>query len=91
MPIKVYRVLHKSGAWSRLEVTATKGLTLGDSAEAKLDKLERVLAGYHWPLTEVIPLFAALLSLPAPARYSRVQLSPHRQKQRTQAWRLARS
>ena len=55
MPIKVYRVLHKSGAWSRLAVTATKGLTLGDSAEAKLDKLERVLAGYHWPLTEVIP------------------------------------
>jgi predicted ATPase len=57
----------------------------GDSAEAKLDKLERVLAGYHWPLIEFIPLFAALLSRPAPARY------PQRQKRRTQAWVLARS
>jgi predicted AAA+ superfamily ATPase len=26
-PIEVYRVLHASGVWSRLEVTATKGLT----------------------------------------------------------------
>ena len=60
-----------------------------DSAEEKIDKLERMLGGYHWPLTEVIPLFAALLSLPPPARYPRLQLSPQRQKQRTQAWLLA--
>lgn len=38
MPIKVHRVLHKSGMWSRLEVTATKGLTLlvGRDQEAGL-------------------------------------------------------
>jgi predicted ATPase len=60
-----------------------------DSTAGKLDKLERVLGGYHWPRAEVVPLFAALLSLPAPALYPRVHLSPQRQRQQTQAWLLA--
>ena len=63
-----------------------------DGPEAKLDKLERVLRAYRLPLTEVMPLFAALLSLPHPKRYAPLQLSLQRQRQKTQealvAWLL---
>jgi class 3 adenylate cyclase/predicted ATPase len=55
-----------------------------DSPEAKLDKLERVLRAYRLPLPEVMPLLAALLSLPHPTRYAPLSLSPQRQRQKTQ-------
>jgi class 3 adenylate cyclase/predicted ATPase len=64
-----------------------------DTLEAKLDKLEHVLLGYGLPLHEMTPLFAALLSLPVPAHYPPLHLSPERHKQQTQAaliaWLLA--
>jgi predicted ATPase len=64
-----------------------------DTPTAKLAKLEHVLRGYGLPLPEVVPLLAALLSLPAPEHYPPLQLSPQRQKQLTQAaliaWLLA--
>jgi predicted ATPase len=64
-----------------------------DTHEAKLDKLEQVLQGYGLPLQEMTPLFAALLSLPAPADYPPLHLSPQRHKQQTQdaliAWLVA--
>jgi hypothetical protein len=45
------------------------------------------------PLAEVVPLLAALLSLPVPEQYPSLALSPQRQKQKTQealvAWLLA--
>jgi predicted ATPase len=45
------------------------------------------------PMQETMPLLAALLSLPHPAGYPPVQLSPERQKQKTQealiAWLAA--
>jgi class 3 adenylate cyclase len=47
-----------------------------DTHEAKLGKLEQVLQGYGLPLQEMTPLFAALLSLPAPADYPPLHLSP---------------
>jgi class 3 adenylate cyclase/predicted ATPase len=63
-----------------------------EAPEAKLDTLERVLRTYRLPLEEVVPLFAALLSVPLPARYLPLNLSPQRQRQRTQealvAWLL---
>jgi class 3 adenylate cyclase/predicted ATPase len=75
----VQRVLH----WQR-----------DDPPEVKLDKLERGLAGYRLVLEEVVPLFAALLSVPVPeGRYAALQLTPQQQKQRTLdalvAWLLA--
>src|SRR5206468_12509432 len=55
-----------------------------DPPAAKLDKLERTLRTYRLPLEDVVPLFAALLSVPLPeARYAAVRLTPQQQKQQT--------
>ena len=63
-----------------------------DAPEAKLDTLERVLRTYRLPLEDVVPLFAALLSVPLPERYPALNLTPQRQRQKTQealvAWLL---
>jgi predicted ATPase/class 3 adenylate cyclase len=56
-----------------------------ETAEApadKLHKLEQMLAQYHLPLAETVPLFAALLSLPND-RYPALALTPQQQKQKT--------
>jgi predicted ATPase len=55
-----------------------------DTPEAKLDTLERVLRTYRLPLEDVVPLFAALLSVPLPERYPALHLTPQRQRQKTQ-------
>ncbi|MBI3801633.1 MAG: AAA family ATPase, partial [Deltaproteobacteria bacterium] len=64
-----------------------------DSPAEKLDKLEQALQAYGLPVPEVVPLFAALLSLPHPEKYPPLTLSPAKQKQKTQealiAWLLA--
>jgi class 3 adenylate cyclase len=63
-----------------------------ETPEAKFDKLERVLRTYRLPLEDVVPLFAALLSVPLPERYPPLNLTPQRQRQKTQealvAWLL---
>ena len=165
-PLMVYRVLHESGAQTRLDVAATRGLTLlvgreqevgllverwehaaegmgqvivltgeagigksrlvqvlrdqvagttathiecrcslhtqhsalypiithlervlaftrHDTPGDKLHKLEDALASYAVPLADMVPLFAALLSLPPPAHYSPLTLTPQRQRQKT--------
>jgi TOMM system kinase/cyclase fusion protein len=60
--------------------------------EAKLDTLKRVLRTYRLPLEDVVPLFAALLSVPLPERYPALHLTPQQQRQKTQealiAWLL---
>jgi predicted ATPase/class 3 adenylate cyclase len=55
----------------------------GDSAETKLDKLERLLAQSTADLGESVSLVAALLAVPLRARYPGLDLTPERQKQRT--------
>jgi predicted ATPase/class 3 adenylate cyclase len=54
-----------------------------DSAEIKLDKLEAVLAEGSERLPEVVPLIAALLSIPADDRYPSPELTPQARKART--------
>src|SRR5207247_1361441 len=54
-----------------------------DTPEDRLRKLEEALRPYPLPLAEVIPLFAALLSVPLPERYPPLTLTPQRQKQKT--------
>jgi len=49
----------------------------------KLDALEALLARAGTPLEEVVPLFAALLSIPSGDRYAPRTLSPQRQKDKT--------
>jgi class 3 adenylate cyclase/predicted ATPase len=57
---------------------------VGDSPYTHLAKLEHLLANYDWDLGEVVPLFAALLSLELPAgRYHPLNLTPQQQKQQT--------
>ena len=54
-----------------------------DTPEAKLHKLEAALAQSTFPLPEIVPLFAALLSLPLPTQYPALTLTPQRQRQQT--------
>jgi class 3 adenylate cyclase/predicted ATPase len=49
----------------------------------KLNKLEGFLVQYGLPLAEAVPLFAALLSLPLPAEYAPLTMSPEQQKRQT--------
>ena len=49
------------------------------------DRTSAALADAGLPLPVAVPLLAALLSLPAPAAYPPLTLSPERQKQQTLA------
>ena len=54
-----------------------------ESPQQKLRKLEGFLVQYGLPLAEAVPLLATLLSLPLPADYATLILSPQQQKQQT--------
>jgi class 3 adenylate cyclase/predicted ATPase len=54
-----------------------------ESPAQKLRKLEGFVVQYGLPLAEVVPLFAALLSLPLGADFAPLNLSPEQQKQQT--------
>jgi TOMM system kinase/cyclase fusion protein len=66
-----------------------------ESPPQKLGKLEGFLAQHGLSLAEAVPLLAALLSLPLPADYAPLTVSPERQKQQilhallTILWRIA--
>ena len=65
-----------------------------DAPDVKLAKVERGLAPYALPVENVVPLLAALLSVPLPeGRYPALYLSPPQQRQQTldalNAWLLA--
>ena len=56
-----------------------------ESSDTKLAKIEHVLGRYSFSLDEMVPLFAALLSVAVPEkRYAPLNLSPQQQRQRTQ-------
>ena len=54
-----------------------------DPPAARLGTLEATLAAADLALAEAVPLLAALLSLPLPASYPPLMLTPQRQRQRT--------
>jgi class 3 adenylate cyclase/predicted ATPase len=55
-----------------------------ETPDAKLEKLEHALSQYRFSLEESVQLFAPLFSLPLPEdRYSALNLSPQRMRQRT--------
>ncbi len=58
------------------------GFARDDAPEARLDKLEAMLAQGTENVAEAAPLFAALLSLPM-ERYPPLNLSPQQQKEKT--------
>src|SRR3954452_4470854 len=61
------------------------GFKADDTAEMRLDKLEALLALRAPQVQTVVPLFAALLSIPCEDRYPKLQLSPAQQRRRTLA------
>ena len=58
------------------------GIVRTDSAAEKLDKLEDILEGSSESKAEVVPLLAALLSIPFGRRYPALQFNEQVQKQR---------
>ena len=68
---------------NQLEFAA--GFDTGDDSNTRFDKLETVLQQSGLPTDEVMPLIAALLSIPANDRYSLPELTPQQQKDRTLA------
>jgi class 3 adenylate cyclase/predicted ATPase len=52
-----------------------------DTADAKLDKLEMLLAKPGRPIAPIVPLIAPLLSIPFGHRYASLEVSPGHQKQ----------
>src|SRR5271165_3245247 len=59
------------------------GIAPQEPAEAKLDKLEKVLGLATDRMGEVAPLIAAMLSIPTGARYPPLNLSPAQQRRQT--------
>ncbi len=65
-------------------------LAPGETPAEHLRKLETAFAHARLPVTETVPLMAALLSLPLPPdRYAPLSLTPQQQKQKTLAALLA--
>ena len=65
---------------SQMERTA--GFAHDDTAQAKLDKLDNLLAQSSTP-REDVALFAEMLSLPNDGRYPTLELAPQQRRQRT--------
>ncbi|MCZ6588465.1 MAG: AAA family ATPase [Alphaproteobacteria bacterium] len=59
------------------------GIARDDQSAQKLDKLESQLAHFGDRLGEVVPLIAALLSIPLAGRYPALELTPQEQRDRT--------
>ncbi len=54
-----------------------------ETPEAKPHKLEAMLSQYDFSLSETVPLFATLLSIPLPDHYPPLTMSAQRQRQKT--------
>ena len=59
------------------------GITLDDATTIKLEKLEAVLGRACQHVAEVMPLIAALLSIPYQERYSPLNMTPQAQRAQT--------
>jgi predicted ATPase len=67
----------------------TAGLDRGETAAAKLSKLEAMIAPLRLLVETPVPLLAALLSIPLGDTYEALSLTPEQQRQRTLATLLA--
>ncbi len=61
------------------------GFAHDDTADGRLDKLERLMATASTDVSAVAPLIAALLSVPADQRYPALRLAPQIQREQTLA------
>lgn len=72
------------------QIIRAAGIERDDAPQSKLDKLEALLGQSSENLTEDMPLFAALLSIPGGDRCPAPALTPQRMKARTISSLLAR-
>jgi class 3 adenylate cyclase len=79
--------LHQGSALNPFigQLNRAAGIEWDDSAEAKLDKLQSLLAQSSGNLAENMPLFAALLAIPTGDRYPSPEMTPPRRKERSLA------
>ena len=82
---------HRDSALSPVigQLTRAAGIERGDTAEARLAKLEALLAPSSEMLSEDVPLFAALLSIPGGERYPLPGSTPQELKSRNLAALIA--
>src|SRR5438034_4695271 len=73
-----------------VQLERAAGFKPDETSEQRLDKLEAVLAVGASRVQAVVPLFAALLSIPFGERYPPLELSPTQQRRRTLAAMLDR-
>jgi class 3 adenylate cyclase len=76
---------HENSAFHPVREFLEAGLHFGpdDTPDVKIAKLERALRPTGFALSEVLPLLAALLSVPLPERYPPLPLSPEAQRRKT--------
>src|SRR5262245_4565583 len=76
---------HTSSAWHPIirYLERAAGITHDAAPDAKLQKLQTVVRELIGEADELIPLFAALLSIPAEGRSAPLDLTPQQQKSRT--------
>src|SRR5262245_48940338 len=67
------------------QLNRAAGIERDDSTEVKLDKLQSLLAQSTGNFAGNMPLFAALLAIPAGDRYPSPEMTPQRRKERTLA------
>jgi class 3 adenylate cyclase len=79
--------LHQGSAFYPIigQLTRASGIEREDSAEVRLDKLRSLWVQSSGNLSEDMPLFAALLSVPGGDRYPLPETTPQRRKERTLA------
>ena len=73
-----------------VQLERAAGFNADDSAQLRLDKLAALIGGDATRSRDLVPLFAALLSIPTGERYAPLQLSPTQQRRRTLAALLDR-
>lgn len=66
-----------------VQLEGAAGLAREDPPRTKLKKLRALLAPAVTNVDEVLPMFAALMSIPHEARHSRFEMSPQRRKEKT--------
>ncbi len=76
---------HENSAFYPIIELLRQGLriTTDESAEEQAAKIEGGLERVELPPSEVVPLFTALLSIPLPARYTPLLISPEGQRRKT--------
>jgi predicted ATPase len=71
------------------QISHGAGFASGESAAARLGKLEATIARSALDAREVAPLLASLLLIPVEGRYPQIEMAPSEQKERTIAALIA--